>query len=209
MDSRGVDFDKILLPLLDSSSINVSVKILAVRGATLQSIERKAKEELSNTRYDMVYVMLGVNNITRLFYKKQIICAFENIPTMVDTMDDLFTVLKTNLSLLAPKIIVCHLLGLDLLVYNLKKKGQDELLTADYPRMQMIINEAVIHINNSINSMNLSSNVIGPWLADTIHSHTNGRIVHKYPRLHDGLHPDSATKKLWAKKLVKSIQDNL
>ena len=96
-----------------------------------------------------------------------------------------------------------------MLGYNLRKKGHDELLTADYPKMQEIINDAIVHVNNAINSMNMATNVIGPWLADTIHSWTNGRIIHKYPRLHDGLHPDSDTKKVWAKKIVKAIRDNL
>ena len=39
--------------------------------STLQTIERKAREELTNLQYDMVFIMLGVNNITCLFHKKK------------------------------------------------------------------------------------------------------------------------------------------
>ena len=75
-----MEFEQILLPILDLTNMNITAKILAVRGATHQSIERKAKDEMSNSDYDMVFIMLGVNNVTKIFYKIQMICAFDNVP---------------------------------------------------------------------------------------------------------------------------------
>ena len=150
-------------------------------------------------RYDQAYIFLGV----KLYYEKQILLAYDNIPDLVDTMDDLYTTLKTNLQKKVHKVIVCHLVGLDLLSCNIAKQGQNPLLIADYPNMQSIIDEAIPILNRSIDSMNMSSDLVGPWIEDTIHSNINGERVHKYLRLYDELHPSAATKKLWAKKLPR------
>ena len=206
MDPRGTGFDPIIKKLLTNNS--PSVKTMDVRGANLQTIEKKAIEELKQNGYEQTYIMLGVNNLTKLFHRKQIILNFDNIPELVNTMDDMFTQLKLKLQPHTPKVIVCHLIGLDILTYNLSRKGNDNLIVADYPSMQATINEAIPFINRAIDSMNISSNLIGPWLEDTIHANINGKKVHKYLRLGDGLHPDDVTKKLWAKKLIKAFREN-
>ena len=61
---------------------------------------------------------------------------------MVDSMDNMLTNLKETLMHPTSKIIMCHIVGLDLLSYNLTRKEHDELLIADYPFMQMVINES-------------------------------------------------------------------
>ena len=211
MDSRGIGFEEILKQTLMAKhqhQMQVTVKVLAVSGANLQSIESKAIDELSKYRYDQVFVMLGINNITKRFYQKEVILEFENVPDLVDSLDNMYTSLKTKLQPYAPNIIICQLVGLDILMYNLEKMGPNDLLIADYPRMQQIVNEAMSFVNRSIDSMNISSNVIGPWIEDTIHANINGSKVHKYLRLYDGLHPDKPTKWIWAKKLAKAIIKN-
>ena len=51
MDPRGIGFDNILNDVLNTRDQQLTVKILAVRGANLQGIETKAIEELSQNRY--------------------------------------------------------------------------------------------------------------------------------------------------------------
>ena len=75
--------------------------------------------------------------------------------------------------------------------------------------MQTIINESMTYVNRSIDSTNMSSNLIGPWIEDTVHANINGKKVHKYLRLRDGLHPDENTKLIWAKKLRNAFIANL
>ena len=152
---------------------------------------------------------MGVNNITKLYSEKQILLNYNNIPDLVDSMDDMLTALKSKLQEKVPKVVVCHLVGLDILRYNFEKKGRNPLLLTDYCRLQMIIDESIPFINRAIDSMNMSSNLIGPWIEDTIHANINGKRVHKYLRLHDGLHPSISTKKLWAKKLAKAFLNNI
>ena len=128
MDSRGTEFDATLNSVLKNFPQRPTVKILAVRGANLQSIEAKAIEELTQNWYDQTYIMLGINNLTRIFCKKQIILAFDNVPDLVNILDDMYTCLKTKLQAHSPKVIVCHLVGLDILVYNTWKMGRNDLL---------------------------------------------------------------------------------
>ena len=105
--------------------------------------------------------MLGVNNLIKVFSHKQIIMAFDNVPDAVDSIDNMFTRLKTNLQPYTPKVIVCHLIGLDILVYNLSRMGRNDLLIADYPYMQSIIYDSISYINRAIDSMNISSELDG------------------------------------------------
>ena len=209
MDSRGMNFETMLQKIVCKLSPTINVKLLAIRGANLDSIENRAVHELTSHQYQQAYIMLGVNNITKLFFSKQITLAFDNIPDIVDTMDNKLTHLKLKLLTKVPKVIVCHLVGVDILMYNIEKKGSNTLLIADYPGMQKIIDEAMPLINRAIDSMNMSSNLVGPWIEDTIHSNINRKRVHKYLRLYDGLHPSPPTKKLWAKKLTKAFETNL
>ena len=163
MDSRGMEFENILQQVLVKKLIQVEVKILAIRGANLETMEAKALSELSTCTYDQAYIMLGINNVTKRFFQKQIVLAFENIPELVDTLDDMFTNLKIKLQTKVQKVIVCHLVGLNILTYNIAKKGRVPLLVADYPAMQRTINESIPLINRAIDSMN----VIKPhWTMD-------------------------------------------
>ena len=74
---------------------------------------------------------------------------------------------------------------------------------------QEIINEGLPILNVAVDSMNMDSDLVGPWLNDTIHCLINKRRVHKYPRFTDGLHPNTNTCSLWAKKLINSVESNI
>ena len=209
MDSRGTNFKDILVEAVNKDVPNAVVELLAIRGANLQSIETKVLAELSSHNYDQAYILMGVNNITKLHFEKQILLYYNSIPDLVDSMDDMFTALKAKLLEKVSKVVVCHLIGLDILRYNIEKQGRNPLLLTDYRRLQTIIDDSIPIINRAIDSMNMSSNVIGPWIEDTVHANINGKRVHKYLRLHDGLHPSISTKKLWAKKFAKAFLNNI
>ena len=94
MDSRGTNLKDILLEAVNKDVPNAVVELLAVQGANLQSIETKALAELSSHNYDQAYILMGVNNITKLHFEKQILPNNDSIPDLVDSMDDMFTALK-------------------------------------------------------------------------------------------------------------------
>ena len=108
-----------------------------------------------------------------------------------------------TLKKLVPKMIICHVLGLNICVYNKVD------LSSESAQMQSVIDEGLPLLNAAIDSINMNNGVKGPWLTDTIHSLINGKRVHKNKRLPDGIHPDEVTCKLWAKKIVKAIESNL
>ena len=209
MDSRGTNFKEILLEAVNKDVPNAVVELLAVRGANLQSIKTKALSELSSHNYDQAYILMGINNITKLHFEKQILLNYDIIPDLVDSMDDMFTALKAKLQEKVPNVVVCHLVGLDMLRYNIEKQGRNPLLLTDYRRLQTIIDDSIPIINRAIDSMNMSLNLISPWIEDIVHANINGKRVHKYLRLHDGLHPSISTKKLWAKKLAKAFLNDI
>ena len=110
---------------------------------------------------------------------------------------------RKTLSKYVSKFVLCHVIGLIIHVYN---KTPDENGTYT---MQHVVDEGIPLLNIAIDSINMNYHVKGPWLSDTIHSLINGKRVHKYKRLPDGIHPDEITCKLWARKIVKSFETNL
>ena len=102
-----------------------------------------------------------------------------------------------------PKLILCHVLGLDIQIYN-KDVERDETKV-----MQEVINEGLPTLNAAIDSINMNANVKGPWLSDTIHNLTNGRRIHKYKRFSDGIHPRKDCCELWAKKIIKAVEADI
>ena len=162
MDSRGTNFKDILLEAVNKDPPNAVVELLAVRGANLQSIKTKALAELSSHNYDQAYILMGVNKITKLHFEKQILLNYDIIPDLVDSTDDMFTALKAKLQEKVPNVVVCHLVGLDMLRYNIEKQGRNPLLLTDDRRLQTIIDDSIPIINRAIDSMNMSLNLIGP-----------------------------------------------
>ena len=61
---------------------------------------------------------------------------------------------------------------------------------------------------HTVNLINESSNVIGPWITGTVHDYVNHKLYNRYARLKDGLHPTDLTKEVWAKKFVLAIMKN-
>ena len=101
-----------------------------------------------------------------------------------------------------PKMIICHVIGLDIQVYN------KDIERVEVTEMQKVIDDEVPLLNAAIDSINMNAEVVGPWLTDTVHSWTNGRRIQKYKRLSDGLHPSEDKCLLWAKKISKAIVKN-
>ena len=103
---------------------------------------------------------------------------------------------------------MCHIPGIDICTYNNTVRGQYELIPINYVKMQKIVDESVLYINAAIDSMNLSSNVLGPWIHDTIHANIHGKRVHKYLKFYDGLHPNDHTLQTWSRKIISSLKSD-
>ena len=172
-------------------------------GATIEKMENIATEYLKNRHVDQAYFFVGVNNLTDKHTNGKVTGVYTDYQNLVENMEHRLDKTALSLRQFVPKLILCHVLGLDIQVYNKDIKHDDVM------KMQSVINEGLPLLNSAIDSINMNANVKGPWLTDTIHSLTNGRRIHKDKRFSDGIHPTKDTCEIWARKIVKAIRDNL
>ena len=83
-------------------------------------------------------------------------------------MTDHYERAKAELQKLHPKVVLCHLVGIHLDTYN---KGQ-----TDYTCQQKVIDEGIVTLNQTLTLMTSESEVVSPWIQETIHALTKGRI---------------------------------
>ena len=197
MDSRGTYMEEEITQIAAKTNEHIYIKVEYKRGDTISSVAEMGSKILKENVYDACFLFAGINNITN---KKAKGCelkydCIQSIYTkLISEYNRAHTILQEN----CREVIICHLLGMDIARYN---KVPPYVLEDE----QKIINVAVGRINKNINKMNIDHQVKGPWLEDTIHSTTAKKVIHKYKRLHDGLHPDRDTVRLWAKKLLAAL----
>ena len=182
---------------LTRQNLDMNIKVEFIRGGNITSITKMGLKLTGKQSFDACYLFTGVNDLTTPYNKRYSLLNFTNVPSMVEEIVDKLEKACTDLRKNIPNTIICHLIGSSLVDYNKLPNGT---MTND----QEIINDAVYHINSAINSMNKDLNIQDPWLSDTVHANINGRHIHKYLRLDDGLHPNEKTITIWAKKLIKS-----
>ena len=183
---------------LNDKNLNCEVLVKYLRGGNLDTISDMGVQELKdNNTFAGCYLFAGVNNLTRKVGKG---CKLRNdsVKTTEKYIIPEFEKAYAKLSKDCPKVTICHLIGLDIAVYN-------KMPAHTFEWEQNVINNSVCNINLQINKMNIAHHVKGPWLADTIHATTGSHTTHKYKMLPDGLHPDVKTTKIWAKKIIASI----
>ena len=202
-DSRGQFLLESLNKELEKEGINTQLTVEHKGGATIESMTEIAETLLSKQRFNQVYFFVGVNNLTEKHSNGRVTGRFDDHANLIEIMEQKMDNARRSLGKYTNKFIACHILGIDIATYNKATNPND------YHQMQTIINTALPTLNAAIDAQNMASNTIGPWLSDTIHSNINGRLVHKYKRLPDGIHPDEITRALWAKKFVKAIENNM
>ena len=185
------------------TNLKVDIDIEMLRGATIEVMVPKAKKYLRECHVDQAYFFVGVNNLTEKHTNGKVTGIFTDSANLVEIMEQKLDCAMDTLKQFVPKMIICHVIGIDISVYNKTTK------TSDTASMQQVIDDGLPLLNAAIDSINMNSNVKGPWLTDTVHSLINGQRVHKYKRLPDGIHPDEATCKIWAKKIIKAIENNI
>ena len=81
--------------------------------------------------------------------------------------------------------------------------------STDFKHQQVVVDEGVVMFNQTLNLINMQSEVVTPWLQDTIHFLTKGKRIDRYSKLRDGIHPTSETADTWARLIAKSALTNL
>ena len=163
-DSRGLNM---AIPLNEQASkvdLNVDIRVEKLGGATIEKMLPIAEKYLSETPVDQAYFFIGVNNLTEKHVNRKVTGLFTDPTDLVEIMEQKLDIIMKTLQKLVPKLIICHVIGLDINVYN-KTIGN-----TDTVGMQTVINEGLPLLNAAIDSINMNANVKGPWLTDTIHS---------------------------------------
>ena len=125
-----------------------------LRGATIESLTEKAESYLKSTCTDQVYFFAGVNNLTDKHLNGRVTGKYTETSNLVEMV-------KEKLDTARKTLILCHVIGLDIHVYN---KNPDENVTHI---MQLVVDEGIPLLNIAIDSMNMNYQVKGPWLSDT------------------------------------------
>ena len=198
-DSRGHSLGR-QLPDIDLTNFNINVHVRPYSGGKVADIARKGLRDYGYHVYDRIYLLGGVNNLTSLvgnFVEPR----FYNCDAMVrELMIELYTA-RTQLDPIAREVVVCDLIGLSLRNYNY---GLD---SHAFPIQQLILNCAVLKINEYVQEMNEERGLHSPQLADVVHKKRGcDKIEHRYSStLHDGLHFNTNTAIKILDKLILNI----
>ena len=172
-NSRGKGLALLINEECTQRNIPTRFTVSTSPGATIVKAVREAESILQSKPFDYMYLMAGVNNLTSKSSNGKITPTFNEIPNLVDVIDHL-TWTKSFLANYSPRVIICHLIGLNIDTYNAFHGHMTNFHTA-----QEIINEGVIMLNQVVTVMNRDTHLTAPWIMDTVHSVTNGRRIHK------------------------------
>ena len=151
--------------------------------------------------FDLLYIMLGVNNLSRKDRDGNIIPIFKDVPSLMEIMLAKYEILKCQLKEMSSKIVLCQLIGLHIATYN-KMPTLDDVY-------QQVINEAMPLLAHTLNLVNEDESLVGPWLTKIVHYYTNHKQYNAYGKLTDGLHFSKETKRVVARKIIDSICKNI
>ena len=203
IDSRGRNIEPLLDHFIILLGADAKFSVLMKVGARIHELVYVALHLLQSHSFDMIFFMGGVNNLS-CKHSRCITPTYTDVPNLVDHMFDNFTWAYYKLKPHCKKVVLCHLIGLNFAMYNQFKWSQ----CCQYPDEQSVVNEGVILVNQAITMMNQDNGVVAPWTQDTVHNLVNGRRVHRYNKLYDGLHPSNELMTQWAKLIVKSAITN-
>ena len=158
---------------IHSRQLTCRVKVEYVRDGNIASIIEQGLQLLKENQFNACYLFAEINDLTTPYAKRYCVLDYHDIPNLVDSKTDKLEMARTKLMKITPNILICHLIGISLDVYNKLEEGA---MLSD----QTIIDMSTDHINHAISLMNSDRNAVGPWLSDTVHANINGRHVHKY-----------------------------
>lgn len=202
-DSRG----RGLLPILQE--IGGPRYLLEVYpGASIPVLADKMFCGTANSpKYDLIIIFGGICSVTKIVYRPHRVA----VPRY-NSVDEILneyrahceSLLKRAMDSSSTPILLSPIVGMDLVAYG----GQfcEQLFG-----MQVIIDDAVVHINRYIRESNDCRGLITPNIASCIHrcrGQGKGYRTH-YRKLVDGCHPSDEVKEYWAKSLNECCCLNL
>ena len=197
-DSRGTDlYDNIRKTDTTKKLANIDITVAVLHGANLDNgLDRLSQQVNTNDVYDIVYVMLGVNNLSRLNSDGKVDPTYNDIATLVEMMSVKFEIFKCQIKEMSQHIVICQLIGINFFQYN--KTG------SNFESEQEVVDESMPILAHTINLINMEDHLISPWLTKIVHYWTNHKL-YSYGKLRDGLHYTDNTKLTVAKRMYDAI----
>ena len=203
-DSRGKGLQsKVNAALSKLHASNISIRIEPAQGATLSTLLSPTLAFLAEKHYDVLIVMAGVNDLSHIHWKEdntsRVSPKYYEVGNLVEQIIPKYELFKQQVQSNAHgtlKILFAELIGLSFEQWN-ESPG-------DYPKEQLVISQSVELINQILWKMNKETGFPGPHLQNSVHELKKGRRHHKYKRIPDGLHADTATAKVWAHLIAKN-----
>ena len=198
-DSRGEFLQKYIV-----SPPGYHLKISSFKGATLPRLQVKAKDMLQSRNCVAVIIMGGICSITRKDdLTHQIYLPNKTAGTIYTETTNLILDLLHGLDCLntGKPVVMATIMGADLTKANGLGRQRRKHLQQD------VLDESVTRINRFIRDLNLKRGNETPSIASAIRRcHGNGIYRTTYSRLPDGVHPDTAVLRFWAKRLRENAQ---
>ena len=225
-DSRGKELAHTIPRALQDDGINdFEIFIKYYPGATIHIALNRALKYINEIKYnlpnptvepfDLIYLSVGVNNLTdkEVTYRLnptnnkmvkiiKVKPAFDSSEDIQQHLDTELQIAKTTLQQFSKKIVLCHLIGLSISLWNkagdIHTKGQDD------------INTAIPTINRSIDKWNANDGVISPFMTELVHKTRHGRMGHRYVTcLRDGVHYSQTLINKITRNFVRTLLHNI
>lgn len=184
-------------------------KLIWRSGLSLRSVTDFATDTVINYRPHLVYVMVGICDVTYLISRNPHSVALRH-PTVQATVNHyMHGIDRAHQGIYALHNIVGHpimiifptLTGMDIRRYN----GYPQNL---HSPQQTTLNQAVININRHVTAMNRSMGISTPFLSTPVHPRCRHRYRFVYSRLVYGCHPSDDLCALWANRIFMNALRN-
>ena len=195
-DSRGRGLEaKIMKKLHAMEQFDIRVKVETNSGATITSLLDIALDYLSRNYYDIMVVIVGVNDLTNLHVdylgNRRISPRFNEVGNILEVLIPRFEIFKDLIGRIAKhRMVFATMIGASFEIHN--------NVPGDYGLNQQALNEAVPLINEILMDINAETCFPTPKLADSVHVIRRRHYTARYRTMPDGLHPDATAQKEWS-----------
>lgn len=198
-DSRGKDLEKMLDP-------QQKINVLYYSGAKLYQAVKLAESKLKHQNSDQVYILAGINNLTKMDRKtRQVSILVPDKTRITQQLSDEINFSYTSLRKIVrqdTKIIFAPITGMNIAQYN---KTDPKYCEED----QFILNQAILDIHQRIISFNEENGNKTPWTHGIVHRYYRGKYHYAYDRLdYDGCHLTDEVRAFWIRKITTAIVAN-
>ena len=197
---------------------NGEARVFFIRGGRIEKIKREARYRIKqfSKRYSEihVYFLVGIPDLTNreVRHAYEEVTFTDNPQQKIKEMKEIFLGLSETIKRYGCKVCICTLPPMSLSKWNFHRlflRKTSRLLHKDnYITMQRNLEKSVIDINKHIIELNISNQMVTPFISDTILKKTKKGLKRQYSKFPDGLHPGVETYAKWGELISARIDLN-